>query len=222
MNLAKRFETIARIVETYKATLIAVSKGQSIESVLELHKLGQRDFGENYAQEFVSKAREIAIRGISDIRWHFIGNLQSNKIKVVAPHSFAIHSIDRENIGSKLNTQIQEHGFSSIKIFLQVKIDSSTTKFGLSPEVLEEFLVGTRAWNRLEMLGLMCIPDSNSNSRTCFSRLRELGKQLRKTYPHLGSDLSMGMSNDFKTALEEGATHIRVGTALFGPRTSSN
>ncbi len=210
------FEKQKNLNNRQPITLIAVSKKQSIDAIETLYKLGHRDFGENYAQELLTKANELNRRGYSDIRWHFIGHLQTNKVKTVLPYIYALHTLDSERLTleivkywSKLSKK------RKIPVFLEVNIDREESKSGMFPENISAFSNYCNQFPELEILGLMSIPSAREDRSSSFIRLRELEKTCR---PNTSGMLSMGMSDDFLIAIQEGATHIRVGSALFGPR----
>lgn len=204
-------------------TLIAVSKTQSIDAIQVLYQLGHRHFGENYVQELEAKAKELERRGCPGIYWHFIGHLQSNKVKNLLPYISFIHTVDSVKLALALSNSwskslAESGGSRKLPVFLQINIDREETKSGFLPEEIlkaRDELAGIRG---LEYLGLMCIPSPTGEARLAFHRLRDLEQRLR---PLTQGKLSMGMSGDFETAIQEGATHIRVGTALFGERSKA-
>lgn len=214
-SLADRYSEIVDQLAGFSATLIAVSKTRTADEIEVLYRMGHRDFGENYVQELLGKDRELSSRGISDIRWHFIGHLQSNKVKVLLPRVALIHSVD--SIG--LAREISKRAMRPMKILLEVNLDAEPSKSGFEPASLAEALKELSTFKNLAISGLMCIPSTNHESvRTPFARLREL-RDANATL--LGSgELSMGMSADYVEALQEGSRWIRIGTALFGPRGS--
>ena len=213
-------ERIKKAVETRgegpEVHLIAVSKKQSAEAVEVLYRLGHRDFGENYAQELVAKAQELERRGCTGIRWHFIGHLQSNKIKMILPYVSVVHTVDSEKLAAKLADAQADRG--PLPIFLEVNIDHEEGKGGVSPEAVAGLASTVSKSSALQLQGLMCIPAAEGNSKEAFRKLNALEKTLR---PSSQGMLSMGMSSDFEMAIQEGATHVRVGTALFGERTKA-
>jgi pyridoxal phosphate enzyme (YggS family) len=190
-----------------------------VEAIEALYYLGQRDFAENYAQELQSKAAKLEKRGCTGIRWHFIGHLQTNKVKALLPYLHAVHAVDSEKLARELARHwktLDRHG--RLPVFIEVNIDQEESKSGLPPEAVPEFAYLLSKIPELWIQGLMCIPAASGSSeaaRDAFRRLRELEVRSR---PHTAGRLSMGMSGDFEAAIQEGATHIRVGTALFGPR----
>jgi pyridoxal phosphate enzyme (YggS family) len=195
-------------------TLIAVSKTQSADAIEALYRQGQRDFGENYVQELLEKSAELQKRGCADIRWHFIGHLQSNKVKMCLPVTYAIHSID----SIKLAKEISKRASAKIACFLNVNIDCEETKSGFAPTETAEAAAEISKLPNIDLRGLMCIPaprESAGASKPAFAALRELENTCR---PSTHGELSMGMSDDFEIAIAEGATFIRIGTRLFGSR----
>lgn len=195
------------------ARLIAVSKTHPFEAIRPLYEAGQRDFGENYVQELQEKAAAARAAGFSDIRWHFIGHLQTNKVKALLPHIYAIHGVN----SMKLAAEISKRAERTTPVFLEVNIDAEESKSGIQISDLRKIAEKTATLPKLKILGLMCIPDPSrpEGSHAAFRRLSELEKSLR---PLTNGELSMGMTSDFGDAIREGATWIRIGTAIFGKR----
>lgn len=192
--------------------LIAVSKTQPFEKIKALYAEGQRDFGENYVQELVEKAAEAEAAGLKDIRWHFIGHLQRNKVKGLVSVVHAIHSVDSLALASEIGKRAMSLG-RMIPVFLQVNIDGEASKSGVSPGEVPALLNSLHEIKGVNLDGLMAIPEpEQARTGAPFRRLKALAT------PQMA--LSMGMSEDFELAIREGATHIRVGTALFGARTT--
>jgi len=220
-ELAQRYEEIRHrirdaVMRSGRAedsvSLLAVSKRHPPERVAELARLGQRDFAENYVQEALDKRQVAAeIYGLTDLVWHFIGPIQSNKTRLIAEHFDWVHSVDRAKIATRLSDQ-RPQGRSPLNVFLQVNIDDEETKSGVPEAELPDLITHCRALPNLHPVGLMCIPERGT--RTAFERLASLRDRLA---PDL-SYLSMGMSEDFESAIEAGSTHVRVGSALFGAR----
>jgi pyridoxal phosphate enzyme (YggS family) len=224
MELESNYRTLKdRMAQAFKNAnrsddlhLIAVSKSKSIEDIARLHKLGQRDFAENYVQELIMKAKAAQSMGLKDIKWHFIGHLQSNKCKDLLRVCNVIHSVDRASIVREIAKQKIKLGIlSDVEIFLQVNIDDETSKDGVGPDGLAALIQACDRAEAVSIQGLMCIPKPGSSSRDAFRKLRELLSSLGNKGP---KGLSMGMSADFEDAIAEGATHIRVGSLLFGAR----
>ena len=205
-----------------KATLVAVSKTKPVVDIQELYNLGQRDFGENYVQELVDKQGELP----ADIRWHFIGHLQSNKVKYIAPFVFLIHGIDSVKLLQEVNKQAKRNQ-RTIDVLLQVHIAQEETKFGLDASELdalvEQLKNNPQEWDNIRILGLMgmaSFTDNKEKIRQEFHALKTLAdKYVGQEIPHCSFEiLSMGMSSDYDIALEEGSTMVRVGSLLFGSR----
>lgn len=196
--------------------LLAVSKTKPIESVNAIADLGQSAFGENYVQESLEK---IAKR--SDLEWHFIGPIQSNKTKSIAENFSWVHSIDRLKIAERLSRQ-RPTEMPALKVLLEVNIDNEVSKAGLQPEELHETCEKVLALPNLELRGLMAIPQATQNEtkqHQAFAQMRRLLKSLQTQFPNAQLDtLSMGMSGDLEAAIAEGATIVRIGTDIFGAR----
>jgi PLP dependent protein len=197
-----------------RVELLAVSKTKPVVAIRELANLGQRAFGENYVQEALLKQREL-----SDVEWHLIGPLQSNKCREVATHFAWLQSLDREKLIEPL-TRFRPHDSAPLNVLIQVNIDDEASKSGCAPSALSELARLIAASLRLRLRGLMAIPAPDPDlkrRRLAFRNMRALFDDLRRVYPTIDT-LSMGMSDDFELAIEEGATMVRVGSALFGPR----
>lgn len=189
-------------------TLVAVTKVFPASVIREAYDAGLRDFGENYVQEFEAKAPEVA--DLTGARFHLIGHLQSNKSKKAAELFSVIQTVDSAKLARRLDESARP-----LDVMLEVKISLEEAKSGADPAELPALIDAVRVTKHLNLIGLMTMPpwsDDAEPSRPYFRRLRELALQFR--LPHL----SMGMSHDFEVAIEEGATYIRVGTALFGKR----
>ncbi len=203
-------------------SLIGVTKMVPVDRIREGVVAGVRILGENYAQEAQKKLEALADMSVS---WHFIGHLQSNKAKLVLETFACIHSVDRESLARELDRQAQKLG-KRMPVLLQVNTGQEDTKSGLAPEELLPFFERLTACDGIEVRGLMSLPpyyDDPEQVRPHFRKLRELLHRLRERIatPEKLTELSMGMSHDFEVAVEEGATMIRVGTALFGTRSVS-
>ena len=203
------------------ASLIAVSKTKSEEEILELYNAGHRDFGENRVQELLHKCVNLP----ADIRWHSIGQLQTNKVKLLLPVVHMIHAVDRE----KLLTKVSEEAIRSdrsIKILLQIKIAREESKAGFNFDELMDFL-NKMAWKELAgvqfcgVMGMGTFTDNATIQQSEFRYLNDCFMRLKKSHfedrPEF-NQISMGMSADYRIALEEGSTMVRLGTILFGPR----
>jgi len=196
-------------------TLLAVSKTRTAPELAALADQGQRDFGENYLQEALDKMDALAGR---DLVWHFIGPIQSNKTRDIAARFDWVHSVDRLKIARRLSEQRPE-GLPPLNVCIQVNVDDEESKSGVPLADVAELAAGVAALPNLALRGLMAIPraDNDDASRGAFRQLAMTLSQLRNTMPGLDT-LSMGMSADYGVAIEEGATVVRLGTALFGPR----
>lgn len=202
---------VAAAPEGRKVTIVAVTKRFDASVIADAQAVGLRDFGENYAQELLQKASHIDLGppGESPERWHFIGQLQRNKIKKLAPYVSVWHTIDRPSLLTELSRRVP-----AAQIFIQVNTTGEPQKAGCDPEEAEA-LVGQARDYQLEVLGLMTMgPSSGADPRPAFAQLRQLGERCETT------QLSMGMSGDYDVAVAEGATVVRIGTALFGPRST--
>ncbi len=201
--------------ETVK--LLAVSKKQPLDKILAAASLGQRDFGENIVQEGLDKIRATAEAGLT---WHFIGHLQSNKTRAVAENFDWVHTIDKLKVATRLSQQ-RPAALPPLNVCLQVNVDDEPTKSGVSVAGLPELAAACAELPNLRLRGLMCLPKIRyefEEQRRPFARLREMADALR----HQGIEtdtLSMGMTDDYRAAIFEGATIVRIGTAVFGERT---
>ena len=195
--------------------LLAVSKTRTADEVARLADQGQRHFGENYLQEGLDKIA--ALQG-KELVWHFIGPIQSNKTRDIAAHFDWVHSVDRLKVARRLSEQ-RPQTLPPLQVCIQVNVDDEASKSGVPLEGVAEFAKAIVDLPNLTLRGLMAIPraDSDDNNRAAFRQLAMTLSQLRNTMPALDT-LSMGMSADFGVAIEEGATLVRLGTALFGPR----
>jgi pyridoxal phosphate enzyme (YggS family) len=217
VNLKERLEQVEERIRQAAAkagrrreeiTLIAVTKTFPAAAIREAFEAGLRDFGENYVQEFEAKRPEVA--DLAGVRFHLIGHLQSNKARRAAELFEAIQTVDSAKLARRLN----EHG-RRLEVMIEVRLSEEGSKSGVEPAGLAELVEAVRSLQRLDLGGLMTMPPwfaDPERARPYFARLRELAEQFSL------AGLSMGMSDDFEVAIEEGATHIRVGTALFGAR----
>lgn len=214
----------ARIVRAAEAAgrpsgeirLLAVSKTIGAPLIAEAWHAGQRAFGENFVQEAVNKGRELA--GF-DIEWHFIGPIQSNKTRQIAEHFSWVHSIEREKIAQRLNDARPAH-LPPLNVLIQVNVSGETSKSGVAPGEELMLAAAIRVLPRLRLRGLMAIPEPTADihlQRARFARLRELLPPLQAADDAVDT-LSMGMSDDLEAAIAEGATIVRIGTAIFGSR----
>jgi pyridoxal phosphate enzyme (YggS family) len=196
--------------------LLAVSKQQPAAAIAAAAAAGQREFGENYVQEAVAKIEALGDAGLT---WHFIGQLQGNKTRDVAERFQWVHTLDRERIATRLAAQRPNYA-GPLDVLLQVKLDAEPGKGGVEPEALPRLAEIVGGLPRLRLRGLMCIPEpatDEAGRRRPFQQLRRLLDELNSR-GHALDTLSMGMSADLEAAVAEGATIVRVGTAVFGPR----
>jgi len=196
--------------------LVAVSKSFASEAVREAAQAGQRDFGENYVTEGVEKIQALRALGLS---WHYIGPIQSNKTRLIAEHFDWVHSIDREKIAARLS-QARGPEQTELQVCIQVNVSDEGSKSGASPGNVRTLAEQISRLPRLKLRGLMAIPEPTSDERlrrARFAQLRELREELSRAGLALDT-LSMGMSADMNAAIAEGATMVRVGTAIFGER----
>jgi len=205
------------------ATLLAVSKTKPAAMIRQAWHHGQREFGENYLQEALEKQAELA--DLDGIVWHFIGPLQSNKTRAVAENFAWMHSVDRLKIAKRLSEQRPEH-LPPLNICLQVNISREASKSGVMPDEVMALAKEVAVLPRLNLRGLMAIPapaNSLAEQRTPLAALRQLLEDLQAALPDAPLDtLSMGMSDDLEAAVLEGATLVRLGTAIFGARTTQH
>ncbi|MEH6617500.1 MAG: YggS family pyridoxal phosphate-dependent enzyme [Porticoccus sp.] len=201
-------------------TLLAVSKGQQANAIRQAYALGLRDFGENYLLEALDKQQQLV--DLTDIRWHFIGSVQSNKTRKVAEHFDWVHSIDRIKTAERLNAcRPEKH--APLNICLQVNIDGEESKSGIPIHQVKNLAQAVIELSNLKLRGLMAIPQNRktvSEQQISFATLAKLLSDTQSSSPQLSTldTLSMGMSGDLEAAITEGATIVRIGTAIFGPR----
>jgi pyridoxal phosphate enzyme (YggS family) len=190
-------------------TLVAVSKTHPPAAIREAYAAGQRDFGENYAQEWRAKADALA--DLADLRWHFIGGLQTNKVKYLANRVALVHTVDRLELAEEISRRWSRAG-AVARVLLEVDLGGEERKAGCAPGDAEPLCERVRALPSIEVVGLTCIPPPGDDPRPHFRALRALRDRLGL------HELSMGMSGDWQVAVEEGATLVRIGTAIFGAR----
>jgi pyridoxal phosphate enzyme (YggS family) len=197
--------------ESPRVRLVAVSKFHPIEAIRAAYQLGLRDFGENYAQDLAERAA--ALRDLADIRWHFIGGFQKNKAKLLVQSGCLVQSVASEAHAKALDSKARELG-RVVTVLIQVNVAQEAQKSGVEVARLGPLVETVRACSALDLQGLMVIPpaEDESRARDCYRQLRTLAQQFALP------ELSMGMSDDFPLAIEEGATIVRVGTAIFGAR----
>ena len=197
-------------------SLVAVSKKHSIEKIKEAFSSGQRDFGENFAQEAISKI--IALNN-TEINWHFIGRVQSNKTRQISEYFNWVHTVDRIKIAERLSKHRPRYA-NDLNICIQVNVDFEDSKSGVSSKDLMDLCHAIKDLPRIKLRGLMCIPKirfGHEMQRKPFNAIKNLLVDLNENDFDMDT-LSMGMTDDFKAAIQEGSTIIRIGTALFGSR----
>ena len=213
----EKYQQINEELRLSKITLVAVSKTKPVEDILELYELGHRDFGENYVQELVEKAERLP----KDIRWHFIGHLQSNKVKLIIPFIYLIHGVDSLKLLKEIDKQ-SEKNKRVIDCLLQVHIAQEETKFGFDENELFALEIGQFVNVKIKgLMGMASLSEYVNKIRTEFKHLKTIYKKLSTLTPQL-SILSMGMSADYKIAIEEGSNMVRIGSLLFGERNYEN
>lgn len=193
--------------------LVAVSKRKSAALIREAYAHGLRDFGENYAQELRDKARELA--DLKELRWHFIGPLQRNKVRLVAGVAHTFHALCSPALAEALDQRLAASAAEPLRVLIQVNLSGEASKSGIAPGELPRLLESVRAHSHLRCVGLMTMPPPLSDPELVapyFEQLAEIAAA------HALPELSMGMSDDFEVAVSAGATLVRIGSSIFGPR----
>lgn len=220
---AEVWKALRAELDEKQVTLVAVSKTKPAGDIQELYNLGQRQFGENYVQELVDKQAQLP----SDIEWHYIGHLQSNKVKYIAPFVHLIHAVDSFKLLQEINKQAAKSD-RVIRVLLQMHIADEETKFGMDENelttLLEYYKAQKDTMQHVQVCGLMgmaSFSDDKEKVRAEFARLYDVFKFLKDSYflyePYFNT-CSMGMSGDYRIAIEEGSTMVRIGSMLFGER----
>jgi PLP dependent protein len=224
-ELGQRYQAIVEKIATAatsanrdpdEITLVVVSKNHPHQLVLDLLELGARDFGENRDQEANPKAKQIALENNQTFKWHFIGQLQTNKVKSVLEYANFLHSLDRNSLLEELIKRTTERAVP-LKVFVQVNMTDDPERGGVNPGDLMTFAERVLSSPGLELVGLMGVGGLDVAPEREFERLAQLSGQLQQLAPS-ADRLSMGMSGDFETAIAYGATHLRIGTAITGNR----
>ena len=209
-----RYKEITSFLQTSHTTLVAVSKLKPATDIAEMFELGQRDFGENYVQELVEKQAQLP----SDILWHFIGHLQSNKVKYIAPFVHLIQSVDSEKLLKEIDKQAAKNN-RKINVLLQVHIAEEQTKFGFDEAELMKLDVDLFAnVNIIGLMGMATFTDDKEKVQREFEQLKSFYTQFNATKNVVLNTLSMGMSDDYELAINCGSNMIRIGSLLFGKR----
>jgi pyridoxal phosphate enzyme (YggS family) len=223
MNINKeKLEQILEELKPYKAQLVAVSKTKPVETIRSVYDYGQKVFGENYVQEMTDKHQQLP----ADIQWHYIGHLQTNKVKHIVPFVSLIQSVDSFKLLKEINKQAAKYN-RTINCFLQIYIAKEETKFGLSFEEAEQLLNSPelKDLNYISIKGLMgmaSLAEDKNQIRNEFRSLKNFLIRLQSTNSQPLTILSMGMTSDYKIALEEGSNMVRIGSAIFGERVKSD
>lgn len=209
-------EKSGRSLEDIK--IIAVTKTVDVERINNVYEYGLRDMGENRVQELLEKYDQLP----SDIKWHIIGHLQTNKVKYIVDKVQMIHSVDSMELAKEINTRAAKHQ-RKVDILLQVNVSGEETKFGINPENVNEYIAALSHMENIALKGLMTIApyaQDPQDVRPVFKNLYNIYIDIKnKRYDNVSMDyLSMGMSNDFEVAIEEGANVVRIGTSIFGKR----
>lgn len=219
----KKYQEIIEEIKPYHAQLVAVSKFKSVDDIRALYELGQRDFGENYVQELLEKEVQLP----KDIRWHFIGNLQRNKVKYIAPFIHLIHGVDSFNLIKEINKQALKNE-RTISCLLQMHVAEEETKAGMDETEMMAFFEYCDAQKEhlsnvkiKGIMGMASFTENENQVKSEFKKLKTIFEFVKNSY-FIGqksfNTLSMGMSNDYHLALGEGATMLRIGSLLFGKR----
>lgn len=201
--------------------VVAVSKTHPVEAIINAVEVGILDIGENYAQEMKTKYEQIALLGKKQPNWHFIGHLQTNKVKYIVPFVHLIHSVDSIHLAQEIEKQAAKHN-RVVDILIQVNTSGELSKFGCEPDETLNIIANIKDFPHIKVKGLMTIGSFSTDEKVIrkeFQTLRNKLEEAQKSFPSLElNELSMGMTNDYLIAVEEGATILRIGTAIFGER----
>ena len=224
-SLANRYQSVLeRIDASARAAyrdvsdikLVVITKNHPASMVLELIELGARNFGENRDQEAGPKAAEIAIQNATPINWHFVGQLQTNKVKSALSYASTIHSLDRQSLLDSLNKNWQSKS-QRLDVFIQLNLTDDPSRGGIEPKNLEPFAQNVLAAENLNLKGVMGVAALDRSPEQDFETIRNASESLQKDAPQ-AKFISMGMSGDFETAISFGATHLRIGSEIMGNR----
>jgi len=203
-------------IDKDKISIVGVSKKKSLEDILNLYKLGLRDFGENYAQELNEKSLAL---DLEKIRWHFMGPIQTNKLGLIVKNSYLVHSVDREKVVKKMDFESKKINKVQ-KVLVQVNISGEASKSGIFPDDAEEFIHFVDSFDNLELAGLMFMPNINQDKVSHIKEIKDsvaLFNDMKSKRRNI-QVLSLGTSSDYKECIKAGSNLIRVGEILFGPR----
>lgn len=224
-NLREIQSNIEKFEEKYgrskgEVKLIPVSKVHPIEKILEAMEAGYNVFGESYVQELTKKYEELETKGLKQPTWHFIGHLQSNKVKYIAPFIDTIHTVDKLKLANEIDKRAEQNN-RKINILIQVNTSGEESKFGIEPRELNNLVEEVLKLKNIELIGLMTIAGLEATAKENekeFELLANLLKEINSSYNLNLSELSMGMTSDYELAIKQGSTMIRIGTAIFGER----
>jgi pyridoxal phosphate enzyme (YggS family) len=229
-QLAERYHSVTQSVaqaiaaanrDANQVTTIVVTKFHPAQLVLDLLELGARDFGENKDQEAAPKAAQVRALDVPDHRWHFVGQLQTNKVKSVLNYASAIHSLDRESLLGALVKEVAKKKavgeFKDIDVFIELNLTDDPERGGMQPADLTRFATSVLESPGVNLVGVMGVASLDNQLEADFERIRLASEALRTLKPEANL-ISAGMSGDFGTAIQYGATHLRIGTAITGPR----
>lgn len=217
IKLKKEITSLSQELNIPEPLLVAVTKKQTVNKIIDLINLGHRNFGENYVQEGLEKICKI---NNSIIDWHFIGPIQSNKTKLITENFNWIHSIDRIKIYNRIKDEALIQN-KKINFLIQINTSNEDSKSGIRPEIVEEFISNISLNENMRFRGIMSIPSNTSNINILkqeFKLMNNLFNKIKQNFPEVDT-LSMGMSQDFALAIQSGATMLRIGTKIFGERT---
>lgn len=217
IKLKKEITSLSQELNIPEPLLVAVTKKQTVNKIIDLINLGHRNFGENYVQEGLEKICKI---NNSIIDWHFIGPIQSNKTKLITENFNWIHSIDRIKIYNRIKDEALIQN-KKINFLIQINTSNEDSKSGIRPEIVEEFISNISLNENMRFRGIMSIPSNTSDINILtqeFKLMNNLFNKIKQNFPEVDT-LSMGMSQDFALAIQSGATMLRIGTKIFGERT---
>ncbi len=209
----EQYESIKKQCAAFNATLIAVSKTKPAGAIMELYDLGHRDFGENYVQELVEKYEQLP----KDIRWHFIGHLQTNKAKLIVPIAHTIHSVDSEKLLQTINKETAKVN-KQVSCLLQMYIAQEETKYGLDEAEILVVMQKQGSYSNVKIVGLMAMASFTDNKHQIAQEFKVVNNLFQSLNSEHFNQLSIGMSSDYEIALQNGSTFVRVGSSIFGAR----